>query len=71
MDMAKLTQNLTELEAYLKSPRVDDDFLCGAEEDRIKMLELLEKLMDLGELADVIATRLIFRGRMPFPQPTN
>lgn len=59
--MLKL-QELTELETYIRSGELEKDFQDGCENDRQHLLELLEKLMDLGELADESATRLIYRG---------
>lgn len=55
---------LEELEEYLKSGRMEEDFQWSAEERRHEMLEFLEKIMDLGELADETATRMIFKGRL-------
>lgn len=54
---------LTELEAYLVSGDFTEDFQHSEEERRLDMLNFLEKLMDLGELADETATRIIFRKR--------
>lgn len=62
--MLKL-EELTELETYLRSGELEKDFLDGCENDRNYLLELLEKLMDLGELADEAATRVIYRGLNP------
>lgn len=56
---------LNAFEKYIKSGRMEAEFKCGSEEDRIDLLELLEKLMDVAELADEAATRLIFRGQVP------
>ena len=53
---------LEELEEYLKSGQLEEDFKWSAEERRQELLEFLEKLMDLGELADATATAVIFRG---------
>lgn len=53
---------LEELEEYMRSGRMEDDFLWSAEGRRHEMLEFLEKLMDLAELADETATKMIFRG---------
>lgn len=55
---------LEELEAYLKSGRMEDDFQWSAEGRRHEMLEFLEKLMDVAELADEAATRMIFKGSL-------
>lgn len=62
--MLKL-EDLTELESYLRSGELEKDFQDGCENDRNYLLELLEKLMDLGELADEAATRVIYRGLNP------
>ena len=53
---------LEELEEYLRSGRMEEDFVWSAEGRRHEMLEFLEKLMDVAELADEAATRMIFRG---------
>lgn len=53
---------LEELEEYMKSGQMEEDFKWSAEERREEMLEFLEKLMDLGELADQTATAVIFKG---------
>lgn len=64
-----LTANdLTELENYIRSGELEADFKDGCENDRHYLLELLEKLMDLGDLADAAATRIIFKG-LPVPPP--
>jgi hypothetical protein len=54
---------LQEVEKYLRSGYYREDFLHSPEERRYEMLEFLEKLMELGELADETATRIIFRKR--------
>jgi len=54
---------LVELEEYLTSGYFPEDFLHSEEERRLEMLAFLEKLMDLGELADEVATKIIFRKR--------
>jgi len=53
---------LEKFENALKSGQIDDMFNYGDEKERGELLELLEKLMDVAELADEVATRLIFRG---------
>lgn len=53
---------LEELEEYMKSGDMEEDFKWSGEERRQEMLEFLEKLMDLGELADTTATAIIFKG---------
>lgn len=54
---------LVELEEYLKSGYFPEDFLHSPEDRRLEMLNFLEKLMDVGELADEVATKIIFRKR--------
>ena len=53
---------LEELEEYMKSGNLEEDFKWSTEERRQELLEFLEKLMDLGELADATATAVIFKG---------
>lgn len=53
---------LEELEEYMKSGNMEEDFKWSSEERRQEMLEFLEKLMDLGEQADATATAVIFKG---------
>ncbi|CAK7042759.1 MAG: hypothetical protein DESF_01787 [Desulfovibrio sp.] len=66
-----LTVNdLENLEKYILSGQLEQDFKDGCENDRFYLLELLEKLMDVSELADAAATRLIFRG-LPVPPPPS
>lgn len=65
---------LEELESYMKSGEMEEDFKWSAEERRQEMLEFLDKLMDLGELADQTATSIIFKGSalgamMGIPKP--
>ncbi|MBT8763848.1 hypothetical protein KFV02_07870 [Desulfohalobiaceae bacterium Ax17] len=52
---------LEELEEYLKSGRLEEDFEYSAEDRRYEILDYLERLMDVAELADEVATRLIFK----------
>lgn len=63
-------QDLEEVEHYIRSGELENDFKDGCEHDRHYLLELLEKLMDVADLADETATRLIFRG-LPLPLPTH
>lgn len=55
---------IEELGEYLKSGELEEDFKWSVEERRGEILEFLEKLMDLGELADATATRIIFKGQL-------
>ncbi len=52
---------LNDLEQYLKSGNLEEDFEYSSEERRLEILDYLERLMDLAELADETATRLIFK----------
>lgn len=52
---------LEKLEAYFASGDLEQDFEFAEEEGRMNMLDFLEKLMDLAETADKLATRLIFK----------
>lgn len=52
---------LLELEEYISSGNINDDFVWSPEERRLEILNFLEKLMDVGELADQAATKIIFR----------
>jgi phosphopantothenate synthetase len=54
-------QYLLELEEYLRSGNLKEDFFYSPEERRHEILEFLEKLMDVAELADETATKIIFR----------
>ena len=58
-------EELTEFESYIRSGQLEKDFEDGCENDRHSLLELMEKLMDVAELADEAATRLIYRGLHP------
>lgn len=53
---------LEEIENYMKSGDMEEDFKWSVEERRQEMLEFLDKLMDLGELANETATAIIFKG---------
>lgn len=62
--MPELNQKyLDEIEEYLKSGYFQEDFFFSEEERRLEMLAFLESLMDIGELADDVATKIIFRKR--------
>lgn len=58
-------EELQEFEDRLQSGQVDDAFKHGTEQERVALLELLEKVMDVADLANEVATRLIFRGSQP------
>lgn len=53
--------DLEAFEAYLSSGEFEDHFTHSLEGRRFEMLELLEKIMDLAELSDAVATRIIFK----------
>ncbi len=52
---------LNDLEKYLKSDDIEQDFECSSEDRRIEILDYLERIMDLAETADEVATKLIFK----------
>ena len=58
-------QDLVEVDQYIRSGELERDFKDGCEQERQYLLELMEKLMDLADLADQTATRLIFRSFSP------
>lgn len=55
---------LEKLEAYFASGDLEMDFEYADEEKRGRILDFLEKLMDLGEQADAQATKIIFKGQL-------
>lgn len=54
--------SIDEFIYYLRSGEMERDFKKAGEIERGEMLETLERWMDAGDLADEVATRLIFRG---------
>lgn len=60
--------DLIEFEESIKSGKLEDCFKNGTEESRYQILGLLEKFMDVAELADEAATRMIFRSQAGFGQ---
>ncbi len=52
---------LRELEEYMSSGAMLEDFEYSPEERRHEMLEFLEVLMDVADLADETATKMIFK----------
>jgi hypothetical protein len=52
---------LDKLRAYMESGDMVFDFENASEEDKGAILDFLETLMDLADLADTTATRLIFK----------
>ena len=63
-------KDLEEFENYMRSGELETDFKDRNgdgtidENDRYYLLELLEKFMDVAELADETATKVIFRGQI-------
>ncbi|MDP2847032.1 MAG: hypothetical protein Q8O35_02435 [Humidesulfovibrio sp.] len=58
------TAHLDKLTDYFNSGDLEFDFEHGDEERRQAILGYLEKLMDLADQADELATKLIFKGGM-------
>jgi len=56
--------DLDKLAEYFASGDLAFDFENGDEQRRQMILEYLEKLMDLADQADELATKLIFKGGM-------
>jgi hypothetical protein len=52
---------LKRVEQYFESGDCAFEFEHGEEERRLAIIEFLETLMDLGEMADALATKLIFK----------
>lgn len=52
---------LKRLEDYFNNGDCKFEFDNGDEEKRHAILDFLEKLMDLSEIADELATKLIFK----------
>ena len=52
---------LKRVEKYFANGDCAFEFEHGEEERRLLILEFLEQLMDLGEQADELATKLIFK----------
>ncbi len=57
-------QDLDEFARYMQSGEMENDFRDGCEHDRHYLLNLLEKFMDVADMANETATKLIFRGRL-------
>jgi hypothetical protein len=55
---------LNKIEEFIASGDLKFEFDNGTEEKRYEILDFLEKLMDLGELAGENATKLIFKEGM-------
>jgi len=55
------TAYLDKIEAFITSGDMAFEFDNGDEAKRYEILDFLEKLMDLAELADETATKLIFK----------
>lgn len=58
------TQYLEKLEAYFASGDLEMDFEYADEDKRGRILDFLERLMDLADQADQAATKLIFKGQL-------
>lgn len=53
---------LEQVEEYLASGKLKEEFEEASENEKYQILDFLEKLMDLAELADEKATEIIFKG---------
>lgn len=52
---------LEKLEQYIDSGDLAFDFENGEDDRRYEILDVLEKIMDIAEKADPLATKLIFK----------
>jgi len=52
---------LERVEEYFKNGDCKFEFENGEEERRLLIVDFLERLMELGEMADALATKLIFK----------
>lgn len=55
-------EEIDEFIKYLRSGELEKSFKEADPEKKGQMLELLERVMDAADLADEIATSLIYRG---------
>lgn len=60
---------LAELEDYIRSGRLEEDYGYSAEDRKMEILDFLERLMDLAEEADRVATRLLLPKISAFVPP--
>ncbi|WP_243544586.1 hypothetical protein [Pseudodesulfovibrio tunisiensis] len=58
------TDYLNRLEEYFKSGDCQFEFDNGDEDRRYAILDFLERLMEVAEQADELATKLIFKGKL-------
>jgi len=58
------TAYLEKLEAYFTSGDLAFDFECADEDKRGRILDFLEKIMDLADIANEQATKLIFKDQL-------
>ncbi|MEF8823976.1 MAG: hypothetical protein V5B78_07050 [Desulfohalobiaceae bacterium] len=54
-------QYITQLKEYIQSGQLAEDFEHSPEERRYEILDFMEMLMELGEVADEAATGIIFK----------
>jgi len=54
-------KDLTDFQTYMQSGQIEEDFEYSGEDRRFEMLDLLEKFMNVAEIADETATKLIFK----------
>ncbi len=56
---------LREIEELFASEQLTDQFEYGSEEQRYEILDFLEKLIELGEASDVLASKLLLKNILP------
>ncbi|WP_022662972.1 hypothetical protein [Paucidesulfovibrio longus] len=55
------SEYLEKIENYVQSGDLAFEFDNGEEGQRVEILDFLERIMDLGEACDELATKLIFK----------
>jgi hypothetical protein len=54
-------EDLQKFEELMSSGELEEQFRDSSRDRQYEILDLLEKLMDVAEVADATATRLIFK----------
>ena len=61
LDMDSLMNRLDALEKHLGSGDLECAFESAARDEKYRILDFLERLMDLGDMADKIATKVLLK----------
>lgn len=57
-------KDLEEMEQYIDSGNLAEDFGYSEQDRRYELLDMLEKLIILGEKADQVATDILLKGHL-------